>query len=128
VGVGAVIALIGMALPWVTVGEGLFLTPIRQNGFDGTGILVFVSAILLLGLLTLPYASRSGTSSLDRPWTYVGLATLGVIALIIQLAGFFGRGQLGFPDRAPGLWVSGFGLFVVCWGVGELLGERPSTY
>jgi quinol-cytochrome oxidoreductase complex cytochrome b subunit len=128
VAVGSVIALVGMALPWVTVGGGISGLPvIAQNGFDGAGILVFVASILLLALLTLPYASKTGTSSLDRPWSYVGLAGLGVIGLIVQVAGFFGRGQLGFPDHAPGLWITAFGLFVVTWGVGEILGERPAA-
>lgn len=125
--VGAVIALVGMALPWVSVGGGVAALPLTtQNGFDGAGMLVFIATILLLGVLTLPYASKTGTSSLDRPWSYVALAGLGVIGLVVQAYGFFGRGQLGFPDRAPGLWLAAFGLFVVCWGVGEILGERPS--
>ena len=127
--VGAIVALIGVALPWVTVGEGAGgpLTPIQANGFDGAGILVFIACVLLLGLLTLPYASKTGTHSLDRPVSYLALTGLGVVGLLIQLAGFFGRGQLGFPDRAPGLWLTAAGLFVVCWGVGEILGERPSA-
>ena len=51
--VGAVVALVGVALPWVTVGEGLVLTPIQSNGFDGAGILVFIACVLLLCVLTL---------------------------------------------------------------------------
>lgn len=126
---GAVVALVGVALPWVTVGEGPggVLTPLAQNGFDGTGILVFVACVLLLCVLTLPYASKTGTSSLDRPAVYLGLTGIGVAALLIQLFSFFGHGQLGFPDHAPGLWLSAAGLFVVSWGVGEILGERPAT-
>jgi hypothetical protein len=128
--VGAVLALIGVALPWVTVGEGAggVLTPIASNGFDGAGILVFIACVLLLGVLTLPYASKTGSHTLDRPAIYLALTGVGVTGLLIQLAGFFGRGQLGFPDRAPGLWLAAAGLFVTCWGVGEILGERPSEY
>lgn len=126
--VGAILALVGVALPWATVGEGAggVLTPIATNGFEGAGILVFMACVLLLGVLTLPYASKTGTHTLDRPVTYLGLTGLGVAGLLIQLAAFFGRGQLGFPDRAPGLWLAAGGLFVICWGVGEILGERPS--
>lgn len=125
--VGSIIALVGVALPWVTVGEGLVLTPIQRNGFDGAGILVFVACVLLLGLLTLPYASKTGSSSLDRPQSYLALAGLGVAGLLISLASFFSHGQLAFPDRAPGLWLAALGLFVICWGVGEILGERPTA-
>ena len=127
VAIGSVIALVGMALPWVTVGEGLFLTPIRQNGFDGTGILVFVAAVLLLALVTLPYASKTGTSSLDRAWSYVALAGLGVIALVIQVVGFLGRGQLGFPDRAPGLWIATAGTIALSRAVYDIANE-PNRY
>ena len=107
---------------------GGVLTPIQGNGFDGAGILVFIACVLLLGLLTLPYASKTGTHSLDRPLSYLALTGVGVAGLLIQLVGFFGSGHLGFPDRAPGLWVAAGGLFVICWGVGELLGERPSEF
>jgi quinol-cytochrome oxidoreductase complex cytochrome b subunit len=126
VGVGSVIALVAMALPWWTVGTA-YLTPRQQNGFDGAGMLVFVAGIGLLALLILPYASRTGTSSLDRPMSYVVLAAAGVVGLVIELVQLFGIGQLGFPDRAPGLWLAAVGLFVICWGVGELLSERPTT-
>lgn len=124
--VGAVIALVGVALPWVTYGEKIVLTPIQRNGFDGAGILVFIACVLLLGLLTLPYASKIGSSSLDRPASFLALTGIGVAGLLIQLAGFFSGGLLSFPDRAPGLWLAAAGLFVICWGVGELLGERPA--
>ena len=126
VGVGAVVALVAMALPWLTVGDN-YLTPVQQNGFAAAGILVFVSAIGLLALLILPYASRTGTSSLDRPLSYVVLAGIGVVGLAIQIVLQFNNHQLGLPDRAPGLWLAGIGMFIVCWGVGELLSERPTT-
>jgi len=126
--VGALIALVGVALPWVVYGEGVVLTPIQRNGFDGAGILVFVACVLLLGLLTLPYASKTGTHSLDRPLSYLAVTGIGVVGLLIQVINFLGGGYLGFPDHAPGLWLAGAGLFVVCWGVGELLGERPTAF
>jgi hypothetical protein len=124
--VGAIVTLVGIALPWVRYGDEIVLSPIVRNGFDGAGILVFVACVLLLAVVTLPYASKTGSHSLDRPVTYLALTGLGVAGLLIQLAGFFSSGSLGFPDRAPGLWLSAGGLFVICWGVGELLGERPS--
>ncbi|MEA2623771.1 MAG: hypothetical protein QOH61_2681 [Chloroflexota bacterium] len=127
IGVGAIVALVGMALPWVTVGGGAAQLPVTsRNGFDGAGILVFVASICLLGLITLPYASKTGSSALDRPASYLAVAGLGVLGLIVEVLGFFGRGQLGFPDKAAGLWLTAAGLFIVCWGVGELLAQRPS--
>jgi hypothetical protein len=126
--VGAVLALVGVALPWVTYGEGVVLTPIQGNGFNGAGILVFISCVLLLGVLTLPYTAKTGTHSLDRPVVFLALAGVGVAGLVIQVLGFFGSGNLEFPDRAPGLWLAAAGLFIIAWGVGELLGERPAGY
>ena len=128
VGIGSVIALVAMALPWVTVGDTVpDLTPLQRNGFDPPGILVFVSAISLLALLVLPYASRDGRSSLDRPISYVIAAAVGVVGFVIEAAGLFSDGHLRLPDKAPGLWLAAAGLIVLCWGVGELLAERPTT-
>jgi hypothetical protein len=126
VGLGSVLALIGMALPWLTVGDA-YLTPRQVNGFDGAGMLVFVAGISLLALLILPYASRTGSSSLDRPMSYMVLAAIGVVGLVIEVVQLFGIGELGLPDRAPGLWLTAVGLFIICWGVGELLSERATT-
>jgi hypothetical protein len=32
------------------------------------------------------------------------------------------------PFDAPGLWLTGAGLLLVAWGVGEILTERPSQH
>ena len=124
--IGSVLALIGMALPWVTVGgQGDGLPQITANGFDGAGILVFVAGILMLALLTLPYASKTGTSALDRPASYLALTVLGFAGLVLEVATLVNQGHFGFPDRAPGLWISAAGLTIAGWGVGELLnGDR----
>jgi len=120
--IGSVLALVGMALPWVTVGgHGDGLPQITANGFDGAGILVFVAAILMLALLTLPYASKTGTSALDRPVSYLALTVVGFAGLALEVATLVGQGHLGFPDSAPGLWISAAGLAIAGWGVGELL-------
>jgi peptidoglycan/LPS O-acetylase OafA/YrhL len=128
IGAGAILALVAMALPWVTVGDSIpDLTPTQRNGFDPPGLLLFVASICLLALLLLPYASRTGDSGLDRPMSYAVAAGAGVIGFVIEAAGLFGEGHLRLPDKAPGLWLAGLGLCVICWGVGELLGDRPST-
>lgn len=125
VGLGAVIALASMPLDWFKVGgQVTSITPISGNGFEGTGVVVFVVAVALLAVLVLPYASRYGRSAWDRPATYLllaGTALAGFVVRIVQLAG---EGIIGTPDRAPGLYVAGAGLLVVVWGVAEMLGER----
>jgi hypothetical protein len=124
--IGSVLALIGMALPWVTVGgKADGLPQITANGFDGAGILVFVAAILMLALLTLPYASKTGSSAFDRPAAYLCLTVIGFAGLILEAATLVNQGHLGFPDSALGLWLAAAGLAIAGWGVGELLnGDR----
>src|SRR4051794_929069 len=100
--VGALLALVGVALPWVTVGQ-TFSQPFSVNGFSGFGILVFVACVLLLGVLTLPYASKTGRSGLDRAAVYLMLTALAVAGLVLQAYSYFSSGTLGFPDTAPGL-------------------------
>lgn len=128
VGLGAIIALISMPLDWFKVGgQVTSITPISGNGFEGTGVLLFVAAIALLAVLVLPYASRYGRSGWDRPATYLllgGLAIAGLVLRVLQLAG---DGIIGTPDRAPGLYMAGAGLLIVAWGVAEMLGERPAA-
>jgi peptidoglycan/LPS O-acetylase OafA/YrhL len=128
IGAGAIVTLVAMALPWVTVGDTVpDLTPTVRNGFDPPGLLLFVASICLLALLLLPYASRTGDSSLDRPMSYAIAAGAAVLGYVVEVASLFGEGHLRLPDKAPGLWLAGLGLCVVCWGVGELLGDRSTA-
>ncbi len=127
VGLGAIILLISMPLDWFKVGgEVTSITPISGNGFEGTGILVFIAAVALLAVLVLPYASRYGRSGWDRPVTYLLLAGLAVAGFVMRIVQLSGEGILAGPDRAPGLYVAGAGLLVVAWGIAEMLGERPA--
>lgn len=130
VGLGAVIAIVGMPLPWFTVG-GEVLPAVTGNGFDGSGVLVFTAAAAMLALLALPYASRSRHSSLDRPAVFAALALLGVAGMALEIvtswnAGWATEGALN-PDRAPGLWLAGAGVAVASWGAAELFAEGPAA-
>ncbi len=128
VGLGAILTLIAMPLDWFKVGgQVASITPISGNGFEGTGILVFIMAVVLLAVLVLPYASRYGRSSWDRPTTYLLLAALGVVGFVMRILQLAGENIIGAPDRAPGLYVAGAGLLVVAWGIAEMLGERPAV-
>jgi hypothetical protein len=122
-GVGAIVALVSMPLDWYRVG-GQALPVTTGNGLEGAGVLIFVAAIAVLTVLTLPYASRHERSSLDRPVTYLLLAGLAVAGVGIRLVQIWGSGLAALtPDRAPGLWVGVVGIAVMCWGVAELLAE-----
>jgi hypothetical protein len=124
VGVGAIIVLVAMPLDWFKAG-GQVLTAITGNGLEGAGILIFVASIALLAVLTLPYASRDGRSSLDRPITYLMLTGAAAVGLVIRVVQLWSSDPplLGLPDRAPGLWLGAAGVIVLCWGVAEILAE-----
>lgn len=125
IAIGAVIAIAGMPFPWFTVG-GEVLTAYSQNGFQGAGVLVFLAAVGLLALIVLPYTSRSGYSSIERPATYVGLWLIGLGALGVEILSAWNEDRLGGPDRALGLWISAIGMIIVTWGVAELIAARAS--
>jgi hypothetical protein len=122
IGIGAVLALVGVWLPWYTVG-GEVLPSYSANGFDGVGVLVFFAAVGMLGLLTLPYASRHGTSGLDRAAVFGAVVLVGLVGLGIEVLTSFHEGRLSGPDRAPGLWLSAVGVLVALWGTAELAAE-----
>jgi hypothetical protein len=121
---GAVAAVVGCFGAWWTLG-GTVTARISGNAFDGVGALTFVAAVLLIALVLLPYATRSGESVLDRKLTYVLLAALGVGAFGLRVVEIHEFAGIGMPQHVPGLWITGAGLGLIAWGVAELLGERP---
>ena len=127
VAIGATLALLGSVPAWWTIGGTV--TPVRTgNGLEASGIVVFVSAILLLALIVLPYATRDGHSALDRPASYVLVALSAVAGFVVRLVEINAFGGLALPDKAPGAWLTGAGLLLVAWGVAEILAERPAPY
>ena len=85
IAIGGTLALVGSFLPWVSAGESTGRV-VTGNGLSGMGILVFVSAVLSLMCILLPYASASGRSGVDQPPAYALLAGLAVIGLLLTLA------------------------------------------
>jgi hypothetical protein len=120
-----VLALIGLVLPWWTVGGDSGLPVQTGNGFNGAAIAVFIASIGLLALLVLPYASSSGTSSLDHPIAFALLGGLAVAGLVIQIFQLWSDNSLDLwpPDQSPGMWLTIAGVAVIAWGIGDLLSE-----
>lgn len=117
-----------MLFPWWVVAR-TGLTSLSGNGFEGAGIVVFLGALGLLALVTLPFASRDGQSSLDRPAVYVVFALLAIGAFLYRVYEINQFGGLGLPTQSLGLWITGTGLLLVAWGVGDILTDRPpATY
>lgn len=123
ISVGAIVAIVGCFGAWWTIG-GTVTPRLTGNAFDGVGALTFVASVLMIALVLLPYATRSGESVLDRKLVYVLLALLAVAAFALRLVEVLGLPGVGLgPQQVPGLWITGAGLAIVVWGVGELLGE-----
>ena len=120
---GALVTLAGMPLTWWTIPR-TNAPPLVGAGLQDVAIFVFLGALGLLALIILPLATRSGESALDRPGVYALLALVTVLAFgwrVFEIAGFT---TLGLPPDAPGMWLTGAGLVVVLWGVGDLLTTR----
>ncbi len=110
----ALIIIVGCLLPWAALGGGPGEMPTySENGFNGSGILVFFTALATIALFTLPYATERPVA-IDGTLSYVALAVLGWIGLSIravQLASVNIDAIL--PPRAPGLWLAALGLVIL---------------
>lgn len=129
-GLGGLLVLVACFLPWFRVGGDLGGLPaissnaVAGNQYFGAGIVVFVVAVVVLALIVLPYAAGDQHLAIDRPASFVLAAGAGVIAFVASVVQLGLSGALGLPDRAPGLWLAGAGLAVVCWGAWELVHEH----
>jgi hypothetical protein len=122
--VGALFALLSMALPWWRVGGTPGLPEVSGNGLSGAGILVLLAAVLILALVALPYAGGDRPQPLDRPASFVLATGLGVVGLAVSVLQIFESGGLGLPDRSPGLWLAAAGMALTVWGTVEISSER----
>jgi hypothetical protein len=125
-----------MPLPWLRVG-GIVLSAETASGFDlarrfgedaldGGCLLMFVASVVMLAIIVLPYATKSGQTSVDRPLTYALLQIVALAGLIAAIASLLGtEGSDLSPADAPGLWIAILGMAVASWGVLELFAERP---
>lgn len=121
---GALVTLAGMVPSWWKLPR-TNAAALSGNGLEGAGIIIFLGALALLAVVVAPYASRDGNSGIDRPASYVMLALIAVGAFLFRILEISRFTTLGLPTEAPGLWLSGFGLVLIVWGVADLLVERP---
>jgi hypothetical protein len=127
IAIGAILSIIAMPLPWLTVG-GIVLSAQTANGFEGAGVVMFLAAVGMLALLVLPYTTRTRRASLDRPAAYVALLLVAVAGLGIEVIDLIRtEGNALMPLEAPGLWLAVAGMAIVTWGALELLAERPAA-
>ena len=122
--VGALLALLSIALPWWRVGGTPGLPEVSGNGLSGAGIVVLLASVLILALVALPYAGGDRPQPLDRPASFVLATSLGVVGLAVSVLQIFDVGGLGLPDRGPGLWLAAVGMALAVWGTAEIVSER----
>ncbi len=122
----AIVMIVGClpALPWFTIG-GQDL-PVRVlTAFGGSGILVFLAALGVIAMVTLPYATDQPVPA-DRTLVYGLLLALEIVGIAIWPVGLatdYIQGLL--PDRAPGLWLAALGIVMLGRAVFEMAGEPP---
>jgi hypothetical protein len=122
--IAAVIIVIGCLLPWWQVGGGTGEMPLfSENGFVGSGILVFFTALATIALFTLPYATDRPVA-IDRAVSYIALAVVGWIGLAIRLVTLASVNvDAILPQRAPGLWLAALGLITLSRAAYEIARE-----
>ena len=123
---GGIATLVGCFLPWGRTG-GAGLPPLTTSGFDGAGIVVFIAAVVVLALITLPYAAGDEPIDVDRPLFFALALLLGIGGLVVRVAQLVDQGVLGLLDRSPGLWLAAIGLGLVVLGVSRLAQERRAV-
>jgi len=123
--IGALIVLAGCVLPWfAATGGDTGLTPITTNAFADKGIVVFICALLVLALVTLPYAAGDKPVALDRTLSYVIVLIVAIGAFAWRMLEFILIDPAGLrPDLAPGAWLVAVGLIVLARATYEIHAE-----
>jgi hypothetical protein len=123
----ALIILAGSVLPWVRSGGSDGIPAVTVNGFEGTGILVFLAALAVLALVSLPFAMGDAPVAIDRWWAYAiiaGVALLGLLLRVLEALGVQGGLGIMLPDRGPGTWVTIVGVLGLVFATAEMFGTR----
>ena len=120
----AVVIVVGCLLPWWQVGGGAGEMPVTsENGFVGSGILVFFTALATIALFTLPYATDRPVA-IDRALSYAALVAVGWIGLVIRIVDLASVNvDAILPQRAPGLWLTALGLILLSRATYEIARE-----
>ncbi|MBF6604585.1 MAG: hypothetical protein IVW53_03285 [Chloroflexi bacterium] len=107
----AIVTLVGCLVPWSTVGGADGLPPYSDNAFVGTGLLVFLAALAMLALVSLPFTSERPIG-LDRWPAYLIVVVVAFVGFIVRLAALIAEGPLDAlrPDHAPGLVIVAIGI------------------
>jgi hypothetical protein len=122
--------ILGSLLPWWTTGGRDQLPAISGNAFEGSGILVFLAALAVIAVVSLPYAAGDRPVGADRWLTYLLLAAAGWLGLLVRAADLALQGAFVFRQpadvvtRGPGILIVLLGLALLSSAVFEMAGER----
>ena len=104
---------------------GTGLTPITTNAFSDKGIVVFICALVVLALVSLPYAAGDKPLAIDRALSYVIVVLVAIGALAWRTLDFVLINAAGLrPDLAPGLWITAVGLVFLARATYEISAEH----
>ena len=126
----AVVLILGSLLPWWTSGGRDALPATSGNAFEGTGILVFIVALAVIAIVTLPYAAGDRPVGADRWLTYLLLVAVGWFGLLVRAVDLAMQGAFVFRapadvvTRGPGILIVLAGLALLSSAVFEMAGER----
>ena len=126
----SLVLVIGCVLPWWTRGGADGLPAVSGNAFDSSGIVVFIVALAIVAVVTLPYAAGDRPVGIDRWPTYLLLAVAGWLGLVVRVADLGLQGALIFREpaevvtRGPGLVLVVLGLALLSEAVFEMARDR----
>lgn len=124
---GAAILAVSAFLQWWQIGGSAGELASRSDvGIsDGRVFLMFLAAVAVLLVATLPIASRRPTS-IDRFSVYLALAVVAGLGFATRAADLAGHGLLPWPaTRGAGFWFAGVGIVVLAAGVLAVLVTSP---
>jgi len=124
--IGALVILVGCVLPWfAATGGDTGLTAITTNAFSDKGIVVFICALLVLALVSLPYAAGDKPVAADRALSYGIVTVVALAAFAWRILDFALIDPAGLrPDLAIGAWVVLIGLVILVRATYEISAER----
>jgi hypothetical protein len=125
--IGALIVLVGCVLPWYSIGGALStgLPAETRNAFSDKGIVVFICALVVLALVSLPYAAGDKPVALDRTLSYGLVLAVALGGFVWQTVSYVLNDPAGLrPDLAPGSWLVAIGLVVLARATYEISAER----
>jgi hypothetical protein len=125
--IGALIVLVGCVLPWYSIGGalGTGLPAETLNAFSDKGIGVFICALVVLALVSLPYAAGDKPLAVDRALSYVIVVLVAIGAFTWRTLDFVLTDAAGLrPDLAPGLWITAIGLVFLARATYEISAEH----